>query len=81
MNLCERPLRDLLIGKIQVATEKKVQFHDSQSRETAAEQLDAVNRLLKAIILRGRKCKLIVSFNGRRLTCDYVMPGIKEEEL
>ncbi|NQT35238.1 hypothetical protein HQ587_08615 [bacterium] len=57
------------------------QLHDGQSRKRVTEQLVEVNRILKAIILRRRKCKFILHFDGRRFRWEYTVTGITEKDV
>ena len=57
------------------------QSQDNQSGVRATEQLTEVIRILKAIVLRRRKCKFLLHFDGRRFRWEYTVVGITEKDV
>ena len=66
---------------IEVTPTRSSQSHDNQSGVRATEQLAELIRILKAIILRRRKCKFLIHFDGRQFRWEYTVTGITEKDV
>ena len=53
----------------------------TEAKQDSDDCMEDLRRLLKAILMRRRKCSLKVHFDGKRFRWDYTAPNISAEDL